>query len=308
MINTIHNKNSSGSLKNGPSQTIYFQVMSPHPVYISASRRTDIPRFFSADFFAAWQRGKISFDSGYGRSYTVSLKPDDVLGYIFWSKDFSPFIKHPLFDKLISLNNAVFHFTINNCPDLEPRVAPLQERIATLFRLCDLVGPERVLWRFDPVCKYRSSSGEFVTNEQAFYALLQQVRKAGVKRCYFSFMSDYNKLAKRGIAFREFNDEEKTRIAEGMLDSAMQANMSLWNCCNNETLKLVPGIHMAHCIEDELLKNTDRFNVHRTLAIKPTRRGCGCCESRDIGSYLQKCPHGCLYCYANPVTSSSETP
>ena len=284
--------------------------MPPHPVYISASRRTDIPRFFTDDFFAAWQKGEISYDGGYGRSYSVSLKPEDVLGYIFWSKDFSPLINHPLFKKLISRNNAVFHFTINECLDLEPRVAPLKERVATLNRLCDLVGPERVLWRFDPVCKYRSSTGEFVTNERAFYAMLPQVGKSGVRRCYFSFMSYYNKLAGRGVAFGKFTDEEKTGIAKRLLDATIQAGMTLWNCCTSEIPNLVPGIGMAHCIDDELLKSTDRFNVHRTLVLKPTRKGCGCHESRDIGSYLQKCPHGCLYCYANPeiiqkkVTSS----
>jgi hypothetical protein len=276
--------------------------MSPRPVYISASRRTDIPRFFTEDFFKAWQKGEISYDGGYGRSYTVSLKPEDVLGYIFWSKDFSLLINHPLFGELIHLNNAVFHYTINNCPDLEPRVAPLEERIATLYRLCDFVGPERVLWRYDPVCKYRSSTGEFVTNEQAFYTILPQVGKLGVRCCYFSFMSYYNKLAGRGVVFGQLTNEEKAGIAKRMLDTTIQANMTLWNCCNSEIPNLVPGIRVAHCIDDELLKNTDRFHVHRTLPLKPTRKGCGCHESRDIGSYLQKCPHGCLYCYANPVT------
>ena len=202
----------------------------------------------------------------------------------------------------------LFHYTINDCQDLEPRVAPLEDRIATLYRLCDLVGPERVLWRFDPVCKYQSSSGEFVTNEKAFYAIIPLVREAGVQRCYFSFMSDYHKLSRRGMAFGKFTNEEKAGIAKKMLDATIQAKMTLWNCCNNEIPNLVPGIRMAHCVDDELLRNTDRFNVHRTLALKPTRKECGCYESRDIGSYLQKCPHGCLYCYANPVTSSSETP
>ena len=276
--------------------------MPPRPIYISASRRTDIPRFFTNDFFTAWQKGEVSYNGGYGRSYTVSLRPEDVLGYIFWSKDFSPLINHPLFAKLISRNNAVFHYTLNDCPDLEPRVAPLEERIATLYRLCDFVGPERVLWRYDPVCKYRSSAGEFVTNEQAFYAILPQIRKTGIKRCYFSFMSDYNKLAGRGVVFGQFTDEEKAGIAKRMLDAAIVAGITLWNCCNSEIPNLVSGISMAHCIDDELLKNTDRFNIHRDLAMKPTRKGCGCYESRDIGSYLQKCPHGCLYCYANPVT------
>jgi len=282
--------------------------MSPRPLYISVSRRTDIPRFFTEDFFAAWRKGEITYDGGYGRSCTVSLKPEDVLGYIFWSKDFSPLINHPLFRKLINLNNALFHYTINDCQDLEPRVAPMKDRITTLYRLCDLVGPERVLWRFDPVCKYQSSSEEFVTNEKAFYAIIPLVREAGVRRCYFSFMSHYHKLSRRGMTFGKITNEEKAGIAKQMLDAAIRADMALCNCCNNEIPNLAPGIRMAHCVDNELLRNTDRFNVHRTLAMKPTRKECGCYESRDIGSYMQKCPHGCLYCYANPVTSSLETP
>ena len=90
---------------------------SPKPFYLSASRRTDIPRFFVKDFFSAWEKGSITYDGGYGRTHTVSLKPQDVLGYIFWSKDFSPFIRHPLFRRLLDKNNAVFHYTINDCPD-----------------------------------------------------------------------------------------------------------------------------------------------------------------------------------------------
>ncbi len=33
-------------------------------------------------------------------------------------------------------------------------------------------------------------------------------------------------------------------------------------------------------------------------ARRPTREGCGCTESTDIGAY-DSCPHGCIYCYAN---------
>ncbi len=31
---------------------------------------------------------------------------------------------------------------------------------------------------------------------------------------------------------------------------------------------------------------------------RPTREGCGCFASVDIGAY-DTCPHGCIYCYAN---------
>ncbi len=269
--------------------------------YISASRRTDIPRFFLDDFFSAWKKGEVSYDGGYGRSYTVSLRPADVLGYIFWSKDYSRFIVHSLFGKLLERNNAVFQYTINDCPELEPNVPPLLERLETLSRLCDLVGPKCVLWRFDPICKYRRRDSLFVSNFEAFFNILPCVKAAGVTRCYFSFMTSYAKLRRRDAVFGDFDDEEKSMLAGRMLTAAAAAGISLYNCCNPEVPRLVPGILRAHCIDNDLLRETDRFGIHPALPLAPTRDGCGCFESRDIGSYRQRCRHRCAYCYANPV-------
>ncbi len=271
--------------------------------YISASRRTDIPRFFTDAFFAAWLKGEITYDGGYGRTYTVSLKPEDVLGYIFWSKDFHPFITHPLFEKLIQKNNAVFHFTINDCAYLEPRVAPLLKRIDTMQRLCGIVGPKRVLWRFDPICKYRDDNGQIRTNEKVFHTIMPFIKNAGIENCYFSFMTFYNKLNNRGVQFATFSMQEKKEISERLFADCNTAGIQLFNCCNPEVPGIAPGIKTAHCIDEKILRETDRFGVHQSLAMKPTREGCGCFESRDIGSYQWKCTHGCLYCYANPEVS-----
>jgi hypothetical protein len=269
-------------------------------MYISASRRTDIPAFFADEFFASWKTGSIAYDGGYGRSYTVSLKPEDVTGYVFWSKDYSRFITHPCFRELIGRNNAVFHFTINDCPALEPRIPPLDKRIETLRALCDLVGPQRVFWRFDPICRYTGSDGIMTGNERPFFRLLPVIAGCGIKRCYFSFMTGYNKLRHRGIHFGEFTTGEKIAICKKMSGAARSAGVELYNCCNEEIFAF-PGIRQAHCVDESILNATDRFGVHRQLAPKPTRKGCGCFESRDIGSYSQKCAHGCRYCYANPL-------
>jgi DNA repair photolyase len=202
---------------------------------------------------------------------------------------------------MLDKNNAVFHYTINNCPDLEPNVPALQKRIETLYRLCEIVGPERVLWRFDPICKYRTRDGSLAMNAETFYDILPHAKKAGVTRCIFSFMTMYAKLRKRNIVFEDFSPQERTAIATGLLSSATEAGMKLYNCCNPDVLMLVPGILQAHCIDDGLLRETDRFDIHPSLSLKPSRDGCGCYESRDIGSYLQRCGHRCSYCYASPA-------
>jgi hypothetical protein len=272
----------------------------PKPQYISASRRCDLPRFAYRGFFDAWRKGEITYDGGYGRQYTVSLRPEHVCGFIFWSKDFGPFIEHPDFEELIRTSNAVFHFTLNDCPDLEPHMPPLERRVETMRRLCNLVGPERVLWRFDPVCAYETSDGKPTSNEKAFFKLLPRIAGMGVTRCFFSFMSDYAKIRRRPARFVEIDTEQRVEVASAMLASASGEGVELYNCCNPEIPALVPGVSMAHCVDEAILRETDRFGMHKMLEPKPTRKGCGCFESRDIGSYEPPCPHGCLYCYANP--------
>ncbi|MEW6219888.1 MAG: DUF1848 family protein [Thermodesulfobacteriota bacterium] len=271
------------------------------PQYLSVSRRTDIPRFFAAAFLDAWQAGTIRYDGGYGRQYEVSLRPEDVFGYIFWSKDFAPLVADPRFERLIEESNAIFHFTINDCSALEPRVAPLKERLATLARLCALVGPERVVWRFDPICRYLGPQGAPAGNEAAFSRILPPVAGLGIRRCVFSFMADYPKLRQRPVHFLPVTREEKAAIAGAMLAACRQAGLDLFACCQPEIPALVPGIRAAACVDDAVLAATDRFGRHRPQPAKPTRPGCGCHASRDIGSYDQRCRHGCLYCYANPL-------
>jgi hypothetical protein len=274
--------------------------MEQKPQYISASRRCDLPRFEYLRFFEAWRRGEITYDGGYGRHYTVSLRPEHVCGYIFWSKDFGPFTEQPDFKELIRTSNAVFHFTLNDCPDLEPRVPPPERRLETMHRLCDLVGPERVFWRFDPVCTYERGDGEEASNEQAFFRLLPRIAGLGIRRCYFSFMSDYAKLRHRPARFIDMGSERRVEVARAMHTAAQSEGVELYNCCNPEIPELVRGISVAHCVDESILRVTDRFGMHKLVKPKPTRNGCGCFESRDIGSYDPPCPHGCLYCYANP--------
>jgi len=270
--------------------------------YISASRRTDLPRFHAQRFFDAWRKGSIVYDGGYGKRYTVSLKDDDVMGYIFWSKDYSHFINHPDFLSLWKTNNAIFHFTINDDKVLEPGVAPLVKRLDCLKKLCEYVGPERIIWRFDPLVLYRSEDGKRRSNERVFFELLPSIASLGINRCIFSFMSEYKKLRTRPVIFEFFTIEEQIRRAKNMYHAAYTYNVNLYNCCNRDLQMNCSSVKQAQCIDNTLLELTDRFNRHHLLKPKATREGCGCFESRDIGSYNPPCNHGCLYCYANPCS------
>jgi hypothetical protein len=73
------------------------------------------------------------------------------------------------------------------------------------------------------------------------------------------------------------------------------------HACSQPALAGVPGVRPSACIDGAILET---LHPQREPASRRKDRGqraaCLCTESKDIGSYTQACPHGCVYCYANP--------
>ena len=122
-------------------------------IIISASRRTDIPAFYSEWFMNRIRAGYFVKVNPYNSKQRkkVSLLSSDVAAIVFWTKNPLPLMQHlPLIDR--QAYRYLFHFTLNNYSKVfEPRVPDLQNRMETFKRLSDQIGPERVLWRYDPL-------------------------------------------------------------------------------------------------------------------------------------------------------------
>lgn len=63
------------------------------PQVISASRRTDLPRWYLPWLKAALAEEEATILLPYGGRRTVSLRPEDVHTLVLWSKDFSPLLR-----------------------------------------------------------------------------------------------------------------------------------------------------------------------------------------------------------------------
>ncbi len=288
---------------------------------ISASRRTDIPAFYMDWFMAQVAQGYFEVFNPYNnRVSKVSAGPDSVHTFVFWSKNFGPFIGGDYARKLEQMGyNLFFNFTINSEDSLlEPNVPPLGTRLEQLKHLCQHFVPESVQWRFDPICFYQAYGSRIQDNLKDFERIADYAAKVGVKRCVTSFVDDYPKIQRRlsgmdGFSFCDPPMEKKLELVQNMEEQLARRGISLFTCCERETLERLPedtSISKSSCIPNSLLARLfgGRISMKDDMGQR-VEKGCGCKVSRDIGSYrLHPCFHNCLFCYANPSAGFQNAP
>lgn len=232
--------------------------------------------------------------------YQVSLKPDEVSAIVFWSKNYLPLVPH--LDELDAGGyRMLFHFTITGLPRVfEPRVPEIDELITCARILSDRYGSEAVLWRYDPILISNVTDQKYHIDR--FTELCSGLAGA-VMTCYFSFAIFYGKVLRNtqvlnsetGIVCSNLEIDDRIALASTLSDIAADHGIEMRSCCGDYLLG--EKITKAHCVDTDLLQRLFPDKV-ANLAANPTRKECGCFESKDIGTY-GTCPHGCVYCYAN---------
>jgi hypothetical protein len=160
---------------------------------ISASRRTDIPAFFSDWFMNRVREEYLFVRNPYNAKQIkrVSLSPDSVEAIVFWTRNPDKLIPH-----LAELDSRghryYFQYTITGFPRaLERSVPRPQVAIETFLRLSDLIGPEKVIWRFDPIL---ISSLVDTAEHERIFAKIASALQGRAKRVVVSFADMYSKV------------------------------------------------------------------------------------------------------------------
>lgn len=270
---------------------------------VSASRRTDIPAFYSKWFMNRVRAGFCSVPNPFNPKQisVVSLRPDDVEAIVFWTKNPKPMLDDVR--KLESLGlRFYFQFTLNDYPkDLEPSVPSKTERIETFQRLSDLLGPKRVVWRYDPIIISNKTNIDF--HKRAFEALCV-VLSPFTKRIMVSIVDLYKKterafgkLESAGWRFGSPNEVESVAVEllKWMSRVAKRQELEIFTCAEAHNYSEV-GVPPGKCVDDDLIKELWGIRVSWNKD-KGQRKECGCVESREIG-INDTCRHGCKYCYA----------
>lgn len=263
---------------------------------VSASRRTDIPAFYGEWFMNRLAAGQVLVRNPRNprRISRVPLNRDLVDCIVFWTKN-----PGPMQDRLAVLDREGWPFYVQFTltpygADVETKLPPKERLLDAFRRLADQVGPDRVVWRYDPV----------VLNEE--YPAARHVEDFGslaralaghTRRCVFSFVDLYrrNRNSLRGVTDGETPEDAMSALAADLAGLATEHGLRLAACTEELDLSGC-GVERAACIDKALIEHIVGFPL-RAAKDPSQRKSCGCVESVDIGEY-DTCPYGCRYCYA----------
>jgi hypothetical protein len=293
------------------------------PEIVSASRATDIPAWYADWFMARLRKGYVRWENPFNHTgQLVSFANTRVI--VFWSKNPRELMRYlPEIDARGI--NYYFQFTLNDYEHeiLEPGLPPLDTRVETFNDLAGMIGPDRVIWRFDPLV---------LSDTITVDTLISRIEAVGnrihgsTRRLIFSFVDigAYKKvrenMKKKGFFdLREFTSDEKILFAERLQELNQRWDLGLFTC--GEEIDLVRyGIHPGSCIDYTLMERVFPHDRKLMNFLRPDeqirlvtpgqgelpghtkdpgqRRECGCHAAKDIGQYTT-CVHNCVYCYAN---------
>lgn len=273
---------------------------------VSASYRTDIPAFYGDWFLARLREGRCRVANPYGgRPSEVSLRRDDVDGFVFWTRNARPFAT-ALREVAEREYPFAVQFTVVGYPRvIDASVIDAVNAVAQVRELASRYGPRAVVWRYDPIVVTSITGMDW--HRENFRSLADALAGA-TDEAVVSFMAPYQKTrrnldAAAARASFDWSDPEagaKRALLGDLADIAAERGMRLTLCSQPELQ--TEGIEGARCIDAERLSDVAGYRISGRR--KGNRPGCLCSESRDIGAY-DTCPHGCAYCYAvrSPATA-----
>ena len=250
---------------------------------ISASRRTDIPTYYSNWFFNRVMDGYVLVRNPMNAHQIskIALNPDVVDGIVFWTKN-----PIPMLNELKILHDYMyyFQFTLNSyAQDVEAHVPNKQKHIIPAFKkLSDMIGPDRVIWRYDPIFLNDTYTPEYHIR---YFERIAKELSPYTKKCTISFIDFYRNTSKNvsGLSLRDFPEETQKSLAKELAAIAHSYGLLIDTCAEGIELQEY-GIEHARCIDDRLLSKL----LECPLDIgkdKSQRLECGCIESIDIGAY-----------------------
>lgn len=216
---------------------------------ISASRRTDIPTYYSDWFLKRIKAGYVYVRNPMNPHQVsqINLSPEVVDGIVFWTKN-----PTPMLDRLVELNDYMyyFQFTLNSYGvDAEENIPNKSKVVIPAFqRLSDSIGPDRVIWRYDPIFLSKVYTVDYHIR---YFEELAKRLSPYTRKCTISFLDLYRNTEKNIaiLAPDKFPVERQTQLAKILAEIAHSYGLRIDTCAEEIDLSQY-GIEHAKCIDD----------------------------------------------------------
>ncbi|WP_442765777.1 DUF1848 family protein [Sulfurospirillum cavolei] len=273
---------------------------------ISASRRTDIPAFYSEWFINRIREGYVLNKNPFNANQIkkIILTPYHVDAIVFWTRNPKPLMKY--LDELDEKGfKYYFQYTITGYPrELEKHTPHPMKAIETFTELSEKIGKEKVIWRYDPIIFTEYT--HFDEHVRLFEKISTHL-ESKTDKVVISFADPYKKILKKleSLKYQDILENKNAlyELAKTLSNIAKSKNMLIESCSEVIDLNFC-NIQHGKCIDDELIEKLFNLNLNIDKD-KNQRKECGCVQSVDIGMY-NTCAHGCSYCYATYSNTTVE--
>lgn len=271
---------------------------------ISASKRTDIPTYYSKWFVKRLQEGYVLIQNPYNKNrYSKAILTREAVDCIvFWTKN-----PQPMISNLSAIDDMgypyYFQFTLTPYKkEIEKGIPSKKELLSTFQKLSERIGSNRIVWRYDPIIINDEISISYHINA---FKVMAKLLRGYTHRCIISFCDNYKSISKRlGFEIQyQLGKEDIYSIAQAFAQIAAENDMKIFTCAEPWELSTF-GIAHAACIDKKMIEEILGKEID-SVKDKNPRPACGCIESIDIGTY-DCCSNGCCYCYAIGTETSAK--
>lgn len=263
---------------------------------LSVSRRCDIPNYYFEWFLRRMEDGFLYVRNpmNHRQVSKIILNRDVIDGLCFWTKN--PAAMLPAIGRLDGWPYCIQWTLSGYGPEIEPGLPDKKTVLIPQFcRLAEMIGSERLIWRYDPI--FFSSIYTYEYHLKTF-KMMAEALKGYTKRVVVSFLDMYAKMQRQATAFGMYVPKKEILrpFARELARIAEKNGMEIFSCAEEIELSDV-GIRHGSCIDRRLMEKI--IGVPLKGGEDKGQRGlCRCMESIDVGTY-DSCPNQCRYCYAN---------
>lgn len=226
----------------------------------------------------------LGFNPTTGVPVRWSLKPEETLGLIFWTRAPANLIKDA---HLFREYKVKIHMTVTGWHEVERGAPSLEEGAQGLRQLVETFGPENVSWRFSPVPMVADV-------RERFAEILDIAANCSLKSVYLSFLQPNDRMPETR------KPGERLTLLGDLADMAGQLGVEV-RLCNEDRLLAsapsVPNLCSGVCAPPQEFQLEGR-NV-------PDAEGCGCVLMVDPFSINEACAFGCQFCYTADKSSAN---